>query len=417
MSQTDATSTAPGAAPGHAGDEHGHDPYLAHHFDTHEQQFESSKLGMWVFLATEILMFGGLFCAYAIYRGNHQAIFDYGHVFLDTTLGGVNTLVLIASSFTMAWAVRASQLGKQRALLVLLSLTFLGGVGFMGIKAVEYGGKFSHQLWPGSANVFYPVGDSGRDNPLFDTQSERVDWLTSALKSHGSLESLYATMGGGFTPPDQPVEGKDDVEALLQGLSPDQAARLAQLAEISHLESLPQYGLAEHGKHHGGSQGDGATAHADASGSAKGSDEPTAAGDDATTTVVASKQPTSDPIPSGGTVMPSAEIGPDGVNAWVYEQGEHPAAKAGAPQALTYAALPEPEQERAHLFFQAYFMMTGLHGLHVLVGMGLIGYLIIKAAMGAYGPKYFTPVDIIGLYWHLVDLIWIFLFPLLYLIG
>ena len=89
---------------------------LAHHFDTPQQQFESGKLGMWLFLATEILLFGGLFCAYAVYRANHPEIFIYAHQFLDKTLGGINTIVLICSSLTMAWAVRAAQLGQRRLL-------------------------------------------------------------------------------------------------------------------------------------------------------------------------------------------------------------------------------------------------------------------------------------------------------------
>ena len=85
-------------------DAHNHDrpDFLQHHFDTPQQQFESSKLGMWLFLSTEILLFGGLFCAYAIYRANHPEIFLYAHQFLDKTLGGINTLILIASSFTIA---------------------------------------------------------------------------------------------------------------------------------------------------------------------------------------------------------------------------------------------------------------------------------------------------------------------------
>ncbi len=89
--------------------------HLAHHFDSAKQQFESSKLGMWLFLATEILLFGGLFCAYAVYRANHPEIFVYAHHFLDKTLGGINTVVLICSSLTMAWAVRAAQLGPAAA--------------------------------------------------------------------------------------------------------------------------------------------------------------------------------------------------------------------------------------------------------------------------------------------------------------
>ncbi len=129
-----------------SGNAHARDPHLAHHFDSSEQQYESGKLGMWLFLATEILLFGGLFCAYAVYRSNHPEIFIYAHRFLDKTLGGINTLILIASSFTMAWAVRAAQLGQRRKLLTLLSITLLCAFGFLGIKAVEYDQKWKHGL-------------------------------------------------------------------------------------------------------------------------------------------------------------------------------------------------------------------------------------------------------------------------------
>src|SRR5258708_28042771 len=96
-------------------DEHGnhHDPHLARHFDTPEQQYQSGKLGMWVFLGTELLMFGGLFCAYAVYRHNHPDVFLYAHEYLDKTLGAINTLVLITSSLTMAWGVRCAQLNQR----------------------------------------------------------------------------------------------------------------------------------------------------------------------------------------------------------------------------------------------------------------------------------------------------------------
>ena len=99
---------------------HEANPHLQHHFDTEEQQFDAGKLGMWLFLATEILLFGGMFVAYAIYRANHPEIFIYAHQYLDKVLGGTNTVILLCSSLTMAWAVRASQLGQQRLLTVLL---------------------------------------------------------------------------------------------------------------------------------------------------------------------------------------------------------------------------------------------------------------------------------------------------------
>ena len=93
-----------------------HPPFLAHHFETPQQQFDTGKLGMWIFLVTEVLFFSGLFCAYAVYRANHPEIFIYADRYLDRTLGGINTVVLILSSFTMAWAVRCAQLNQRRGL-------------------------------------------------------------------------------------------------------------------------------------------------------------------------------------------------------------------------------------------------------------------------------------------------------------
>ncbi|HPC82369.1 MAG TPA: cytochrome c oxidase subunit 3 family protein [Thermoanaerobaculaceae bacterium] len=234
--------------------EHAHDPHLQHHFATRKQQAEAGKLGMWLFLATEILLFSGLFCAYAVYRANHPEVFIYAHRFLDSTLGGINTLVLIFSSFTMAWAVRAAQIGAQKALQVLLALTLACGFGFLGIKYVEY-----HHKW-----------------------KEGLLW------------------GKRYAPQSQ-----------------------------AHVPT-GQEGAATHGRE---------TAH----------DVP---------------------------VVP----------------------------------------KNVHLFFGIYFAMTGLHGLHVVAGMVVLGWLLLRARRGEFGSHYFTPVDLGGLYWHLVDLVWIFLFPLLYLI-
>src|SRR3954465_5022906 len=117
---------------------HHHDPHLAHHFDTPDQQYTSGKLGMWMFLGTEILMFGGLFCAYSVYRHNHPEVFAFAHKALDPILGGINTVVLITSSLTMAWGVRAAQLNQKKTLVWCLILTILGGAGFMAIKSIEY---------------------------------------------------------------------------------------------------------------------------------------------------------------------------------------------------------------------------------------------------------------------------------------
>src|SRR3954469_22632596 len=125
--------------PAHA-DAHGHahPKFLAHHFETPQQQFDSGKLGVWLFLTTEILLFSGLFCAYAVYRANHPDIFAFAHEYLNKWYGALNTIVLIFSSFTMAWGVRASQLGQRKLCSILLGITIACGAMFMCVKYVEY---------------------------------------------------------------------------------------------------------------------------------------------------------------------------------------------------------------------------------------------------------------------------------------
>ena len=132
---------------------HSHDAHVAHHFENADQQYQSAKLGMWLFLATEVLFFGGLFVAYAVYRGNHPEIFIYAHHFLDKNLGALNTVILICSSFSMAWAVRAAQLRQRGMLQLMLSLTLLFAFGFLGVKTVEYNHKWKHGLlWASAYN-------------------------------------------------------------------------------------------------------------------------------------------------------------------------------------------------------------------------------------------------------------------------
>jgi cytochrome c oxidase subunit 3 len=269
--------------PGAHGAHGAHDAHLAHHFDTPVQQFESGKLGMWIFLATEILLFGGLFCAYAVYRANHPEIFVYAHRFLDTRLGAINTVILIGSSFTMAWAVRCAQLGKRRGLITLLSITLLCACGFLGIKAVEYEHKWKEGLLWGKR---------------YRAQVERG--AAAAAKPKGGL------------PPAPKVNPE------VRSLIPPPAEAPRGLAEPTH------------------------------------------------------------------------------------------EAKA------KHAEVEAPKNVQT--FFAVYFLMTGLHGVHVVLGMAAIGWMLLRAIRGEFGPSYYTPVDLTGLYWHVVDLIWIYLFPLLYLI-
>jgi cytochrome c oxidase subunit 3 len=318
-----AASNPAAVAAAHNG--HHHDPHLAHHFDTPEQQYQSGKLGMWVFLATEILMFGGLFCAYAVYRHNHPDVFAFAHEALDKNLGAVNTIVLITSSLTMAWGVRAAQLGQKKLLTLCLALTILGGAGFMCIKGVEYSTKWKHHLFPGTMNVF---------SPGYQGEAERPVDLTHLHAEHGEASPESATHGA-------PEHGAAGAKAVAS----DRAARLGTV-------------------------------------------DPNAG------------------TPDEAKIRPNF-AGPVGIA---------PQTEASAREHLIYTDLNKIDRKRVAIFFSVYFLMTGLHGIHVLVGMGLITWILIRSLKNEFGPTYFAPVDLVGLYWHLVDLIWIFLFPLLYLI-
>jgi cytochrome c oxidase subunit 3 len=231
---------------------HGH-PALQHHFENMEQQREAGTLGMWIFLVTEIMFFGGMFLAYTLYRSMYPASFASASNHLDITLGAVNTGVLILSSFTMAMAVYFTQVGKNRPQVICLALTLVLGLTFLGIKAVEYHSKFEDKLIPGRLIPGHP-----------------------------------------FDP------------------------------TVAHEGDLDKHKL-----------------H----------------------------------LLEGATV------------------------------------------KQVELFYWIYFAMTGMHALHMIIGAGLLTYLLIFSIKGRFDPEYHSPVEVIGLYWHFVDIVWIFLFPLLYLLG
>jgi cytochrome c oxidase subunit 3 len=335
MSAIDTHAPEPGGHAEEAGHGHDHPPFLAHHWDTPQQQFEAGKLGMWLFLATEFLLFGGLFAAYAVYRHNHPALFEYGAQFLSVKYGGTNTAVLILSSLTMAMAVSAAQLGRRKTLIVLLALTFCGGAGFMCIKYIEYKAKFE----------------------------DNIVWGTT------------------FYEPPKHGEGDPAAAAADPGESHDEAAD----PEAGHAAEQER-------------------SDADAS-SAEASDaeEEPAVEDVEGLLIPRSALPRASEAPQG--LVPEAE-------RQKAEEGHAEAHEHGHPDPRTDPNRPP----NAHIFFGLYFCMTGLHGLHVLVGMSVIAWLIVRAAKGHFSAEYFTPVDLGGLYWHVVDVIWIFLFPLLYLI-
>lgn len=235
---------APEATAAHGEAHHG-PSWLQHHFDTPVQQFGAAKLGMWLFLAQEILFFSGLFVAYGVFRVSYPEAFEAGSAQLDRIIGGFNTIVLLFSSFTAAMAVRSAQLDERNKTTAFLAVTILCAFAFLVVKYFEYTAKFEHGLLPG--NHFDP-----------------------------------------------------------------------------HL----------------------------------------------------------------------AELHP-----WIAGQTE-------------VTALPP----KTHIFFGIYFFLTGLHGLHVVIGIGVLIWILLRNQRGDFSRQYWTPVDIAALYWHLVDLVWIYLFPLLYLI-
>jgi len=206
---------------------------LVHQFDDPEQQRWASRIGMWIFLSTEVMFFGGMFAGYASYRFLYPEAFALASNRLPVLAGSIMTVVLICSSLTMALAVHsAEEGGRRRSLMVFVALTMILGVVFLGMKFNEYYQHYEEHLVPG-------------------------------------------------------------LDFRFEGANPGEAA----------------------------------------------------------------------------------------------------------------------------IFFSFYYAMTGVHALHMIIGLGLQTYLLVGAWHDRFSPVYNTPVEIVGLYWHFVDIIWIFLFPLLYLVG
>jgi cytochrome c oxidase subunit 3 len=235
---------------------------LQHHFENMEQQREAGTLGMWVFLVTEIMFFGGMFMAYILYRTYNAEAFAAASNRLNVTMGFANTIVLICSSLTMALAVYFSQIGKRKMIVIMLILTMILGTTFLVVKAFEYNDKYVKHEIPGR---------------LF---------------------------------PNNPFKWEEE---------------------------------------HGGAAGEARNPQA---------------------------------VPTGQEVKPD----PNFVGS-------------------------------VEMFFFIYFAMTGLHALHMIIGLGMLIVLTFQAWRGKYSPAYHAPVELGGLYWHFVDIVWIFLFPLLYLLG
>ena len=258
-------------------------------FHTSEQQFEASKLGMWLFLATEILLFGGMFVAYGIFRFLYPEVYEAASLQLNTLLGAANTVVLLLSSLTMVWAIRGIQMDNRKVLISNLIATIALASIFLVVKYFEYEHKFHEGIYPGSN---FELAEDTR--------------TVSELSGVTGVEPIVV------------IEGHAE--------------------DAGHAEE-------------GAVEGAGAEAHAE--------------------------------------------------------------------EALTEEEIAKQEifhERRAGIFFAIYYMMTGIHAIHILIGIIAIGILTWKAWRGKYTSVWYTPVENVGLYWHIVDIIWIFVFPLMYLI-
>ncbi len=336
---------------------HEHPSWLAHHFDDAEQQFDAGKMGMWLFLVTEVLFFSGMFCAYALYRNRNPEVFEFCSTFLNEKLGAINTGVLLFSSLTMAWAVRASQLKETKTLIGMLGATLGCAAIFLGVKAVEYSHKWALGLFPGKFYVSQIAGAPHSDVPYL--------WYLCILPLVMLVCFVLYYVYGFVTAS----------KFHLRVAGPLSIAALCYFGGVGlglFLESGEGHGDAHAAAGHGNHGHDQAADH------------------------------------SHGEATPKLNLLP----------------LDAAPLndvALTPAEMNTPDSSvnqkgMAGLFFSIYYCMTGVHAFHILGGMGVLTWLIVKSAREEFHSKYYGPVDNVGLYWHLVDFIWIYLFPLLYLI-
>lgn len=365
----------------HDHDHHDHGEFIAHHFDNPEQQFDSGKLGIWVFLVTEVLFFSGLFVAYILYRNHHPEIFEQAHVFLDKWLGGVNTVVLLFSSLTMALAVRAAQLGQNKQVALMVLITMVCASVFLGVKAVEYSHKWDMGILVRSAFDAPTLADAlnHQTHPEQTMIKGFSDWLVTLSIVPAILLVTFVVGGGIAKAMDNDLMSKFllcmaiTVGGYFLGLFGGYFYQASQEGHGSHAQlmqedpSMVLYALAQ-------DEPAGDDAHAEKEGE-DAHDEDHAAGDHS-------------------------------------HDDEHQGSGHGKK-----LVDPDDYNRDIGIFFSIYYCMTGLHAIHIIGGIAALAWILYRSLAGHWRTDYFGPVDYVGLYWHLVDLIWIFLFPMLYLID
>lgn len=347
---------------------HEHAEFIAHHFDSAEQQFDSGKLGIWIFLVTEVLFFSGLFVAYTLYRAHHPEIFEQAHVFLDKILGGINTVVLLFSSLTMAMAVRAAQLGKNKNCAAYILVTMVCAAAFLGVKAVEYSHKWDMGIFVRSGFDLTFVHSTPRtaigqalhisDYLVYMSVIPTlllVGFLVGGLLAKLNQKNILATFFGGLA---------IMVCGYFLGAVGGQLYMNANEGDMGgHAMNTPL--------------------------------------------VLYAASPLNEMPAAQETDKTSGEAS----NAATHEEHDH-----GDAEHSDVPPLPELDRD-VGIFFSIYYCMTGLHAIHIIGGIIALSWIFWRSLLGHWRSDYFGPADYVGLYWHLVDLIWIYLFPLLYLID
>jgi len=389
---------------------HGHEANVEHHYRDMSHQHDAAKLGIWLFLATEVLLFGGLFCGYAVFRANHPDLFKWGEQFLDERYGALNTAVLLISSLTMAMAITYVQKEKKNSAMVCLGFTFICAGMFMVIKSIEYQHKFHEHLLGGMA--FYQTSDHGDGSEAGEhaaiahgvADTGMALWSASCRSCHGASGEGVPGQGMPLNPSVYVQNHTDSelVDFINSGRTADAPDSVLQL-------DMPPRG--------GNPMLDEQGVHDIVAYMRTWKHEPS--------TVVAEHEVTQpvtpEPAPEQGSIIENlpastvqfAAIAPTGL-------APHSASESQRMAVVKHKVAPQLAEDKpanAHLFFGLYFLMTGLHGIHVLVGMVVLIWLMWRLRRGDFTKRYYAAVECGGLYWHIVDVIWIFLFPLWYLIG
>lgn len=405
-----------------AHDDHGHDhdhpSFLAHHFDNPEQQFDSGKLGIWLFLVTEILFFSGMFCAYAIFRMLRPDVFEGCSQFLNTKLGAINTGVLLFSSLTMAWAVRCSQIEDHKGLTAMLSATLSCAMVFLGVKAIEYSHKWTMGLLPAGL-YFYDAA-----NPHPEGQPPYLVYICIpfALALIGVVTWLIVSI----------INANEFHIACAKPLTVVCAFFFVGVGLGMVLESGGSEGHgadhgAVHASHDGGEHGAESHAAGDHAGDGHAEEDHSHAAE-ADSAVAHADEPQGLEAGFDEEDEVRRRLATDQTNSGLQSEiaaRDRQAAVAGTSVVSdadqVAGAISSVEKNvntpaQAGVFFGIYYCMTGVHAIHIIGGIIVLVWLLIRSIREDFNRQYFGPVDFVGLYWHLVDLIWIYLFPLLYLI-